>query len=176
MLDKIKKLKFSNILLFIFIAGFVYFLIVAEREGPENAKEQVEQQEPWLLETNKDIYEFMNDDSSSVWVSNTGVNFLSIFSSSNFSYQKLISLQKYLLNKGWQQLSMQSYATKDSELATWFGISMTDTVLLCKDKATVIIWMYDLKEKYDTSENTSTMIDLIFDYRSPCYEFDNKND
>lgn len=174
MVNKIRNLKTTDIIFLVLLAGFFLFLMTAKREGPENAKEQVTQQEPWLEMTSNSIFDYMNDPEGDLWISNNGVSFTSIYSSSRFLPKNLESIRTNLVETGWYELPPQD-SSSNEKLETLVGQSLTNTVILCKNKATIIIWMDDLKKKYGNMTDARTMIWLLFDYQTPCFDLENKN-
>ena len=169
MIDRIRNLKITDIFFLILLSCFFIFLMTAEREGPENMREQIAQHEPWLTNTSNYISDYMNEPKSDLWISNNGANFTSIYSSPRFSPEKLEGLRVHLLKMDWSELPPQD-STNNEELVAWLGQPLTNTVILCQNKTAIIIWKDNLKEKYGNTFDMKTMIRLLFDYRTPCFD------
>jgi len=173
-INKIRNLKATDMLFLVLIFGFFLFLITAERKGPENIKEQIIQQEPWLIKTSNYISDYMNGEKSDLWISNNGVSFTSIYSSPHFLPEKIESLRSSLVKTGWYELSPQD-SSSNEELVALLGQPLTSTVILCKNKAMIVIWIDDLKKKYGNTTDMRTMIWLLFDSQTPCFDLESKN-
>ena len=175
MFNKIRSLDTKGILLLVFGVGFLYLTMIITKEGSEsnNVRELVIQHEPWLEKTSNYVFDYMNEPESDLWISNNGASFTSIYSNSHFLPKKLESLRTNLVETGWYELSPEYYSN-DEELETLVGLSLTNTVILCKNKAAIIIWMYDLKKKYGNMTDSRTMIWVLFDYQTPCFDLENK--
>ena len=173
MFNKIRRLKIIDIIFLVLLGGFFLFLMTAESEGPNDAKEQVTQQEPWLTKTSNYIFNYMNDPEGNLWISNNGVTFMSIYSSPHFLPEKLESLRTHLVEQGWYELPPQDSSSYE-ELVTLEGQKLTNTVVLCNNKAAITIWMDDLSQKYVNMTEMKTMIRLSYDYKTPCFDLGSK--
>ena len=124
----------------------------------------------------------MDDDNSYTYLSYRTTLLVSYYTSPNFSIDKLYKLKTYLEQESWQQLPTENYigyGSKSLSLSLdMAGQTVTNsTVILCKNESTILIWMENLKGKYGNTLDTKTMIRLLFDYRTPCFDLnidDNK--
>ena len=66
MVNRIRNLKITDIIFLILLSCFFIVLMTVEREGPENSKEQVALQKPWLEITSCMIRTAINKYSGSV--------------------------------------------------------------------------------------------------------------
>ena len=120
----------------------------------------------------------MDDDNSYTYLSYRTTLLVSYYTSPNFSIDKLYKLKTYLEQESWQQLPTENYIGYGSKSLDMAGQPVTNsTVILCKNESTILIWMENLKGKYGNTLDTKTMIRLLFDYRTPCFDLnidDNK--
>lgn len=171
MINKVKSLKISDVVICMFVAGMFYILLVAKRAGPDNMKELIAQREPWLKQITQEIAEYMNDDNAEVWTVSTGGRYVSSFSFPSYSIKKLNGLKNNFVQQGWYLLDPEQYVDKSEDLDVLLGMSSDNTYMLCKDGAALIIWRDNLKEKYDFTTDTGMKIDLWYSYQTPCFDF-----
>ena len=178
MIDKIKNLKFTEVLFLLLLAGFLFFLTTTKGEGPRNYEDLIAENETWLRQISEEITNVMDDENSYTSFVYRTTLLVSYYTSPSFSIEKLNELRAYLENSEWQQLPTQNYIGYCSESLGMSGQPATDrTIILCKKGATILIWMEDLKGKYEHTSDISTSIRITYDFRSPCFNLsiaDNK--
>ena len=176
MISKVKNLKVSNILFLILLSGFLYFLTTAKSEGPENYEELMAQHEPWLRQVSKEISSVMDDDNSYTYFAYRTTLLVSYYTSPNFNVDKLYKLKTHLEQESWQQLPTENYIGYGSESLGMTGQPVTNsTVILCKNESTILIWMENVKGKYEHTNDISTSIRLTYDFHSPCFNLNNSD-
>lgn len=170
MLDKIKQLKFQDLLVLLCVAGMFYFFIVAKRAGPDDMRERVAQKESWLRQTSQEIADCMRYDDTNIFTTSAGLNFISSFSSPKYSKEKLINLNNHLIQEGWTKLSEDNYDEYNAMMLNQvISQPLDNAVVLCKNDTTIVLWMDNLKGLYQHTSETTTAISLIYDFRTPCF-------
>ena len=176
MINKIRNLKTKDVLLLILISVFFYFMTTTKTEGPENYEELIAEHEPLLRQIREDIPNILDDEDGFSEFLSREILLVNYYGSPNFDRKKLENLQSYLDQSGWQQLPTQDYLGYGSDS---IGISdqpvIDSTIILCKDGATVLIWMEDLTGKYEHTSSIGTSVRSTYDFRSPCFSLESKN-
>lgn len=168
MLNKLKNTKISTVIAVILLGYFFYSTMGLEGVQPDDISEQISQREPWLRETSQSISDYMRDNESTTTVFSPGNIFLSLYTSPNFSTEKLESLQSYLRKMDWYALPKKDYRLlSKSSVSESNERSFDEVVVLCKNNASILIWMDDAK---DNHIDPSTIVKLIYDSQLPCYE------
>jgi len=168
MLNTLKNTKISTVIAVILLCYFFYSTMGLEGVQPDDISEQISQREPWLRETSQSISDYMRDNESTTTVFSPGNIFLSLYTSPNFSTEKLEGLQNYLRKMGWYALPKKDYRLlSKSSFSESNERSFDEVVVLCKNNASILIWMHDAK---DNHIDPSTMVRLIYDSQLPCYE------
>ena len=109
MLNTLKNTKISTVIAVILLCYFFYSTMGLEGVQPDDISEQISQREPWLRETSQSISDYMRDNESTTTVFSPGNIFLSLYTSPNFSTEKLEGLQNYLRKMGWYALPKKDY-------------------------------------------------------------------
>lgn len=171
--DLTVKTLLINSMIVILIIGFMLTLSNSPMMGPEQIvlETELEQKTPWLEQTSKDIAAFMGYEDANVFVSSRSHKFVSYYTSPEYSEDKLINLGQQLQSQGWQPIGLQQfYDLQDPSVSFTTSQEVNDkTIVLCKDNATILIWLENLKGKYKHTENVATSIFIKHDYLSPCY-------
>ena len=176
MINKIRNLKTKDVLLLILISGFFYFMTTTETEGPGDYEELISEHEPLIRQIREDIPNILNDEDGFSEFLSRETLLVNYYGSPSFDRQKLENFQSYLEQSGWQQLPTQDYLDYGSDSIEISDQPVIDsTTILCKNGATVLIWMEDLTGKYDHTSNIGTSIRSIYDFRSPCFNLENEN-
>ncbi|MGP5435354.1 hypothetical protein [Psychrobacter alimentarius] len=167
-----KKYKLSDISLIAFV--IILFIWTVDLE-PDKELEIYQQEligkENWLISQLDDIANFINFNNSEYDHINRGVWFTAWYVSPEFNEKKLLRLHKYLIEKGWvdvtEQIDKNDYIAKtpirSEEAAKYIRI-------LCNDKATIFVYMMDMRKIYEyESFDARTLVQLKYDYSLPCY-------
>lgn len=167
-----KEYKLSDIL---FVAFVFVFFISFIKLGPDKDLEIYQQElidkEGWLISQLDDIANFINFNNNEYSHINREVWFTAWYVSPEFNEKKLLRLHKYLIEKGWvdvtEQIDKDDYIAKtpvrSKEAAKYIHI-------LCNDKATIFMYMMDMRKIYEyESFDARTLVQLKYDYSLPCY-------
>lgn len=167
----LNKFNILNIIVIVVLGSFFYSTIGLKGVQPDNISNQISQREPWLRETSKSISEYMDYDESTTTIFSPGNIFLSLYTSSSFSIEKLEGLKNYLKEMGWSELPNGNHKDlSKSTVAESNKRSFDKVIVLCNNNATILIWMENPKDNNEiTSIDPSTIIRLIYDAKLPCY-------
>lgn len=166
----IKQLLLNSAVV-ILVISFMFTISNSPTPRPDGIETELEQKTPWLEQTFEKVAKFMGYEDANASISSRSSKFLSYYTSSEYSEDKLISLGQQLKSQGWQPTSLQQFndLQNQSVLFTTSQEVNEKTIVLCKDNATVLIWVENLKGKYEHTKNISTSIFVGHDYLSPCY-------
>jgi len=167
-----KEYKLSDILFVAFV--FVFFISFIKLEPDKDLEiyqQELIDKEGWLISQLDDIANFINFNNNEYSHINREVWFTAWYVSPEFNEKKLLRLHKYLIEKGWvdvtEQIDKDDYIAKtpvrSKEAAKYIHI-------LCNDKATIFMYMMDMRKIYEyESFDARTLVQLKYDYSLPCY-------
>ena len=172
-----KEYKLSDISLIAFvIILFIWTVDLEPNKELEAYQQELVAKEDWLISQLNDIANFINFNNSEYDYINREVWFTAWYVSSEFDKNKMLHLHSFLLKEGWidmtDKIDKNDYITKTSSRSDKTAKRVR---ILCKDKATVFMYMTDMQNDYEyESFEARTLVDLLYDYSLPCYDLNEK--
>lgn len=174
-----KEYKLSNILfVFVFFIFFISFIDLEPDKELEIYQQELIEKESWLIPQLNDVANFINFNKSEYDYINREVWFTAWYVSPEFNKNKLLRLHSYLLKKGWvdmtDKIDKNNYIVKTSSSSDEIAKHIR---ILCNNKATIFMYMTDMRENYEYEYEYSearTLIELLYDYSLPCYDLNEK--
>ena len=175
-----KKYKLSDISLIAFvIILFIWTVDLEPDKELEIYQQELVAKESWLISQLNDIANFINFNNSEYDYINREVWFTAWYVSPEFDKNKMLHLHSFLLKEGWIDMTDKidkndyDYIAKTSSRSDKTAKRVR---ILCKDKATVFMYMTDMQNYYEyESFEARTLVDLLYDYSLPCYDLNEKN-
>jgi len=172
-----KNYKLSDISLIAFVTIlFIWTVDLKPDKDLEIYQQELVEKESWLISELDNIAKFMNFKVSDHRHFNRDVWYTSRYASPEFDKNKLLHLHSFLLKEGW--VNMTDRIDKNDYIAN--TASRSDKTakhvrILCKDKATIFMYMTDMQNDYLIDLFTArTLVELKYDYSLPCYDLNEK--
>lgn len=114
---------------------------------------------------------FLNFDGIEHDYTNREVWFYSWYYGYDFNGGKLLRLEHSLIEKGWKDITNRVEKDDYTALVTVKSEEIAKNIqILCNDKSTILLYMTDMqKDPEYKSTKVRTLIELLYDYSSPCY-------
>lgn len=169
--------KFSDIVRVIFTVAVIVWLaksfLTKDYSEQEAMEQEINDLTPMLAQTENIIATIMNDPEAYDDFVNREWWYVYTYISPTFNYDRLTNLKDQLVkNHGWIDITRPNKIVYQSNRS--IGLSGTipteTTRVLCKNKATLIIFMHNInKRRDDNNEKIGTEVDLTYNKDSPCY-------
>ena len=168
-----EEYKLSHILFIAFV--FVFFILSIKTEPNKELevyRQELTEKESWLLSEMSKIALFLNFDESEYDYTNREVWFYSWYYGYDFNEGKLLRLKHSLIERGWTDMTNRMEKHDYTALVTVKSDEIAKNIqILCNDKATILLYMTDMQKDPDyKSTKVRTLIELLYDYSSPCYD------
>ena len=174
-------------MIFVVIFLIVIFIIPAVNRNPnedqayEKFKQEIVEKKAWLISQMEEIDDFIDFKRSNVVTDDRAGVFYSRYASPEYDDNKLIRLYNHLLYRGWiditNNLDREKYIRKTSSESEKTARYVK---ILCKDKATLFMYMTDMQDDYIIDEfKVRTLVSVEYNYNLPCYNLEidsNSND
>lgn len=172
-----KEYKISDILLvFCVVVLFIWTVDLEPNKELEVYQQELVEKEGWLISELNNIADFLNFNDSDYDYTNREVWFYSYYYGYDFNKDRLLRLEHNLLKRGW--IDVTDSIDNDSYTALTVGQSnetAKNMRILCNDKATILLYMTDMQRDIEySSTKVRTLVELLYDYSSPCYDLNEK--
>ncbi len=170
------KINWRSLLIVLFTITLIWSNLPTQEEKLlfEKVEQEIIDKKSWFFAELADIEKFLNYSKGDINYIDKSSLFLGGYNSSEFDKVKLEKLYDYLVAKGWNDITgkissdiyiMQTLNSSENVVA--------NTLILCKNKATIFMYMTDLQGTDSLTDKTiRTHIDLRYDYTLPCYEIE----
>lgn len=169
------KVKFNAVIFILICLVFMSkFMFPLNDEKSETWEKNLNTDLNWLISEINGIDSFMQLPESDVTYVSRTYTFIGRYVSQNADFDKLESLYEKLISEGWIDASNSEEVIKYQERQIHKSdIVKRNTYTLCKNKATMFIYMIDMNEYYHIDLFTvKTAVELDYGPHLPCYDLD----